>query len=326
MSNSQTDHKALFWRYPMYMLGSASMTQGDMLADLQQKARQVCSQYERAIEAEVRSRNLVLGVFPALSPCNLLVVLDSQNLYVAFTHINAGGVPRQIWMDKRTGTFSPQQVLHSAAAEIGMAGPSLFHISAGALNTTPEAREPAIKQAALQYVDEIFRALTRPQVLAGFEGLQNLLNRFTDDHPAFEKNVFVAMRFRSAPHFAEVYSAIKEGLASYGLKTHRADDKVYPLDGDLWNNVCVYMFGCKYGICVFEEMDEREFNPNVPLEYGFMRAMNRQVLLLKEQRMPKMPSDITGKLVKTFNMLDIDASVKTQVAMWAGRDLGLQIA
>ena len=90
--------------------------------------------------------------------------------------------------------------------------------------------------------------LTRPQVLAGYEGLQNLLDRFTDDHPAFEKNVFVAMRFRSAPHFAQVYSAITEGLATFGLKAHRADDRVYPLDGDLWNNVCVYMMGCKYGL------------------------------------------------------------------------------
>jgi len=50
------------------------------------------------------------------------------------------------------------------------------------------------------------------------------------------------------------------------------------------------------------------------------------VLLLKEQRMPKMPSDITGKLFKPFDMMDIGASVKTQVALWAGRDLGLQIA
>ena len=297
-----------------------------MPADLQQKARQVCWQYEKAIETEVRSRNLVPGVFPALSPCNLLVILDTQNLYVAFTHLNAGGMPRQIWIDKRTATFSPQQVLNSAVAEIGMAGPSLFHISAAALNMTPEAREPAIKQAALSYVGDIFRALTRPKVLAGYEGLEKLLDRFMDDHPALEKNVFVAMRFRSAPHFAEVFSAIKIGLASYGLKTHRADDKVYPLDGDLWNNVCVYMMGCKFGICVFEEMDEREFNPNVPLEYGFMRAMNRQVLLLKEQRMPKMPSDITGKLFKSFDMMDIDSSVKTQVMMWAERDLGLQLA
>jgi hypothetical protein len=302
------------------------MTQGDMPPDVRQKAWQVCSEYEKAIEGAVRSRNLLPGVFPALNPCNLLIILDSQNLFVAFTNINAGGVPRHIWADRRTSTFSAQQVLNSAVAETGMAAPSLFQISAAALDATSEARESAINQAASRYVDDIFKLLTRPQALVGYEGLQDLLDRFVDDHSVFEKNVFVAMRFRSAPHFAQVYSAIKEGLASHGLKTHRADDKVYPLDGDLWNNVCVYMMGCKYAICVFEEMDEREFNPNVPLEYGFMRAMNRQVLLLKEQRMPKMPTDITGKLFKPFDMMDIDASIKKQVALWAERDLGFQIA
>lgn len=149
------------------MLGSASMTHGDLPEDLRQKAWAVCSQYERAIEVEVRSRNLLPGVFPALNPCNLLVVLDCQNLYVAFTHINAGGVPRQIWLDKRTFAFSPQQVLNSAVAEIGMAGPSLFHISAAALNVTPEARESAIKEAALRYVDDIFKVLHSPPGIGG---------------------------------------------------------------------------------------------------------------------------------------------------------------
>ncbi len=316
----------MFLEYAVDMLGSGSMTHGDMPPGLRQKAWAVCSEYEKAIEAEVRARSLMPGFFPALSPCNLLVILDSQNLYVVFTNVNAGGLPRQIWLDKQTNAFSDQQVLNSATAEVGMVQPSLFRISSVALDSPPEARESAIKQAALTYVNDIFKMLTRPQVLAGYGGLQNLLDRFIDDHPAFDKNVFVAMRFRPSAHFAQVYSAIKAGLERYGMTAHRADDRVYPLDGDLWDNVCVYMMGCKYGICIFEEMDEREFNPNVPLEYGFMRAMNRQVLLFKEQRMPKMPADITGKLYKPFDMLDIDVSVSKQVALWAERDLGLQIA
>lgn len=302
------------------------MKDGNMPADLEQKARQVCSLYEDAVKEEVQSRNLVPGIFPVLHPCNMLVVLDSRHLYVAFTHINAGGLPRQNWIDQRDALLSPQEILNAAVNECGMAGPNLFHISASALNASAQQQKDAIKQAAVGYVDQIFKALTRPQVLAGYEGLQNLLDRFMEDHPDFETNVFVAMRFRPAPHFAQIYSAIKSSLASYGLKAHRADDKMYPLDGDLWNNVCVYMMGCRYGICVFEEIDEREFNPNVPLEYGFMRALNRQVLLLKEQRMPKMPSDITGKLFRPFDMMDINASISSQVAMWAGCDLGFQIA
>jgi hypothetical protein len=131
------------------------------------------------------------------------------------------------------------------------------------------------------------------------------------------------MRFRSGKTFSEIHQAIKAGLAKYGLIGLRADDKAYPTDGDLWSNICVYLMGCKYGVCVFEEIDEREFNPNVPLEYGFLRAINRQVLLLKDQRMPKLPTDMTGKIYRTFDSYSITETVHQQVSEWAERDLGL---
>lgn len=85
------------------------------------------------------------------------------------------------------------------------------------------------------------------------------------------------------------------------------------------------MMGCQFGVCIFEEIDEREFNPNVPLEYGFMRAMNRQVLLLKDIRMPKMPSDMTGKFYRNFDTYTITLTIQEQISQWAERDLGLKI-
>ena len=254
------------------------------------------------------------------------MLIDAENIYLAFTHINAGGMPLRTWKDKRPNVFQTQQVVKYATDELGLDDPFMLSLPVRALDIPRESREPTIRKAALEYVELILRILTRPKVLPGFEGMQSLLDRFMQDHPDFDKNVFVAMRFRSATHFEKLYTSLREGLAAYGLKVHRADEKIYAIDGDLWNNVCVYMMGCKYGICVFEEMDEREFNPNVALEYGFMRAMNRQVLLLKEQRMQRSPSDITGKLYKPFDMMDIEASVRTQSTRWAERDLSLQIA
>ena len=84
------------------------------------------------------------------------------------------------------------------------------------------------------------------------------------------------------------------------------------------------MMGCGYGVCIFEEIDEREFNPNVPLEYGFMRAMNRHVLLLKDIRMPKLPTDMTGKLYRNFDTYNITLTIREQISQWAERDLGLK--
>jgi len=158
----------------------------------------------------------------------------------------------------------------------------------------------------------------------GHEALQSALDGFARDHPDFDKNVFIAMRFRSGKQFSDIHKAIKTGLAKYGLIGLRADDKAYPTDGDLWSNICVYLVGCKYGVCVFEEIDEREFNPNVPLEYGFMRALNRQVLLLKDQRMPKLPTDMTGKIFRPFDSYSITETIQQQISEWAERDLGLR--
>jgi hypothetical protein len=160
--------------------------------------------------------------------------------------------------------------------------------------------------------------------LPGHEHLQPLLDAFEHDHPDVDNNVFIAMRFRSGPQFEEIHQAIKTGLAVYGLKGLRADDKTYPPDGDLWANISVYLIGCKFGVCVFEEIDEREFNPNVPLEYGFMRAINRQVLLLKDKRMPRLPTDMTGKIYRTFDSYQITSTIHEQIRSWAERDLDLK--
>jgi hypothetical protein len=163
------------------------------------------------------------------------------------------------------------------------------------------------------------------KAIPGYKSLQPLLDSFSRDHPDFEKNVFIATRFRSGKQFSEIHQAVKTGLAKYGLIGLRADDKTYPTDGDLWANICVYLMGCKYGVCVFEEIDEREFNPNVPLEYGFLRAINRQVLLLKDQRMPKLPTDMTGKIYRHFDSYNITETIRQQIGEWIERDLGLKL-
>lgn len=307
------------------MLGGASMTGGDMPPDLQQKARAVCMYFEQGVQAEVQKRNLIQAIFPAIFPCNILCVADRQNLHVVFTNVNAGALPAQHWLDRRNdGPFPSGEVVKAAVLQNGFVNPSNFGIALAGLEWPEEKQRELLNQLALGYVERMITLATRPQAISGYEGLQPHLDAFSADHPDFGRNVFIAMRFRPAKQFAEIHAAIKTGLAKYGLKGMRSDDKVYPPDSDLWNNICVYMMGCKFGVCVFEEIDEREFNPNVPLEYGFMRAMNRQVLLLKDLRMPKMPSDMTGKLYRHFDTYNIAATIQEQISQWAERDLGLK--
>lgn len=307
------------------MLGSGSMMDCDMPADLMQKARGVCASFEKAVAQEVERRHLPRALFPALLPCNILCLTDSKLLHVAFTHINAGGLPRQIWRDWRSKSpLSTLQIAQSAVSELGFVNPTILYFDAVVLGLADSVRDEVTEQVAKQHVEEVFKAATRPRAISGYEGLQPLLDRFSEDHPTFDSNIFIAMRFRPGKQFFEIHEAVKSGLAKYGLNGLRSDDKTYPPDSDLWTNMCVYMMGCKYGVCIFEEIDEREFNPNVPLEYGFMRAMNRQVLLLKDIRMPKMPSDMTGKLYRNFDTYNITLTIHEQISQWTERDLGLK--
>ncbi len=132
----------------------------------------------------------------------------------------------------------------------------------------------------------------------------------------YDRNVFVMTRFLAGhKQLGEIYTVIKSCLDEHGLRAHRADDRCYPVDRNLWDNVCTYMIGCKYGLAVLEDIIADEFNPNVALEYGFMRALGKPTLLLKERRF-KPRADILGTLWEEFDILDIDSTIREAVTKW----------
>ena len=63
--------------------------------------------------------------------------------------------------------------------------------------------------------------------------------------------------------------AIQSTLGTFGIAALRADDKEY--HDDLLPNVLTYIYGCRFGIAVFERLEAEDFNPNVSLEVGYMR-------------------------------------------------------
>ena len=152
----------------------------------------------------------------------------------------------------------------------------------------------------------------------GYEHFSRFSASFLKDHPDINRNVFLMMRFNTGIQYDEIHAAVRDGLKPYNLKLLRADDKDYT--GDLWENVCLYMLGSSYGVAVFEEIDSREFNPSVALELGFMLALNKRCLILKDLRMSRMPTDIVGKLYKEFNTYRIAETVLLALRSWV-RDI-----
>jgi nucleoside 2-deoxyribosyltransferase len=101
----------------------------------------------------------------------------------------------------------------------------------------------------------------------------------------------------------------------------RADDRDYT--GDLWSNVELCMRCCQLGVAVFEDIDERDFNPNISLEVGYMMALRRRVMLLKERRLTALPADVVHKLYRPFDMFHIEATVSAEFSRWVKNDLRL---
>lgn len=133
---------------------------------------------------------------------------------------------------------------------------------------------------------------------------------------AYDKNVFIMTWFQAGnPTLAALDSSIRSALVRRGLFGHRADGRCYPNDRNFWDNVCTYMFGCKLGVAVLEDILQDEFNPNVALELGFMRALGKPTLLLKERRF-KPRADILGTLWEEFYILDIGGTVPSAVDRW----------
>ncbi|WP_167755843.1 hypothetical protein [Vitreimonas flagellata] len=274
------------------------------------------------IKAGAVTRGLSLRECDGVPASDVVAILDPDLLHLSFQRtFSAMSSFLALGVERKSDAHEAAKVGHQ---ELGFTAPGAISVPRAVLGVDENIQKDSAKRIAGQYLDNLAKALSRPRAIAGYEALQSMLDAFSTDHPEYDRNVFVAMRFAQTKQNDEIWNSISATLRNFGMFAHRADAKSYPQDDDLWNNVCVYMLGCKYGICVFDQIDDRDFNPNVQIEYGFMRACNKRVLLLKDQRQPTMPVDITGKIRREFDTYDIASTVAKQVSDWVERDLGLR--
>ena len=63
-------------------------------------------------------------------------------------------------------------------------------------------------------------------------------------------------------------------------------------------------------------IEQEEFNPNVALEVGYLIALRKPLLLLKDKTLKNLNTDLIGKLYKTFDPHDISGTVPQQLHIW----------
>ena len=151
----------------------------------------------------------------------------------------------------------------------------------------------------------------------GYQFLADECKRFFKDHPNHSRNVFIMTRLVKGDRLLEELDReLRAVLREHDLDPVRADDKMYLRDRNLWNNVCVYIICCKYGIAILEDRVADEFNPNVAIEYGFMRALNKPTLLLADIGFRNLRADIIGTLREHFDITDIKGTIRKPIEKW----------
>jgi predicted nucleotide-binding protein len=136
--------------------------------------------------------------------------------------------------------------------------------------------------------------------------------------------------YRSDTRYEKMIQIIRETLRKKGVNSWLASDK--KMEPTLWENVQAFMLACKYGIAIFTRGDESEgntvenaashFNPNVSIELGFMLSRGKEVLLLKDKALEKMPSDMMGSLYRDFDLDAPEQSLAGILENWCKEKLG----
>jgi hypothetical protein len=148
------------------------------------------------------------------------------------------------------------------------------------------------------------------------------LERLRAKYPDPKKLGFLIMRFTAAKPFASIVQIIKETAEKHGLTVIRADEQ--ELHADVWGNVRTYLHGCGFGIAVYERIETDEPNANVGLEVGYLMAMNKPVLLLKDKTVEVLQADLAGKLYKPFDPHDPQNTIPEHLEKWL-KDYGIVV-
>lgn len=250
---------------------------------------------------------------------HVIVVYGAERIYAAFSS-HTGGASDQYWLDYRSKNATPESVTEAAQSQLGR------KVDAFITLPWPTAidKDALLDLAVARHIEEVQHA-KRLDKLGDWSHVKHLepkILEFMDEHPDFDKNVFIMMRFLDGSQFDATYNAIKSNLMANGFNAVRADGRKY--SDDLWENIEVYLTGSKFGIAVFEIFEDgRGFNPNVSLELGYMLRSGKRVLILKEKTIPQLAADVLHKLYSPFDKLDLEGSLSREILHWITVDLHL---
>jgi len=172
------------------------------------------------------------------------------------------------------------------------------------------------KQSAIvkAEIDAVVAELVRwpPHKSEHFTKLRQFFAKFD-----YSKSVFIMTKYPNDPpgpldhHLQRVITHVCDAVKSFGYTPHLASDHDY--HPELFRNIEVYMLGCSKAIAIVESKHTMELNPNVAMEWGWLRCTDRGVMYLVEKEFKLERADIGGLIKKAFNWDDPEPGIKAAV-------------
>ena len=132
-------------------------------------------------------------------------------------------------------------------------------------------------------------------------------------------NVFIMTKYPDASEandtqLQKVINVTVQAIRDGGFIPRLASDaRNHPL---LWDNIESYLLYCDQAIAIVEDCHTEELNPNVAMEWGWMRAMGRPVLFLKEVSFSQLRADWEGLVSDTFDWNAPEVRIRPAVVRW----------
>jgi hypothetical protein len=140
------------------------------------------------------------------------------------------------------------------------------------------------------------------------------LTYFRKDFPDSSRLAFVMMQFVQSNAHTAILGGIRKASDPFHFIALRADDKQY--HDNLLFNILTYIYGCRFGIAVFERIESETINPNVSLEVGYLLGLDKPVCFLKDHTLKTLQTDLIGQLYKQFDTQNCESTIPAVLWKW----------
>jgi hypothetical protein len=140
---------------------------------------------------------------------------------------------------------------------------------------------------------------------------------------SYERSIFIMTKYPNPDlrqqtdedrKLERIIALVQGAIEKRGFIGRLASDKRY--QDTVWSNIEVYLLGCSKGVAIVENKYGPDVNPNIAMEWGWMRSAKKDVLYLLEGDFKNERADFTGFLSESFSWDFPEEYIKAAIGRW----------